>query len=57
MDSWVGFGCLGAVCLAPIAALVAGYLLGKNALPFSIRIERNHNDDRFAVDDELLKRI
>lgn len=55
-DSWLGFGCLGAVCLAPIVTLVVGFLIGRNKLPWSVKIERNQGE-KYAVEDEFLKRL
>ncbi len=45
-----GFLCLGSICLAPVVAFVVGLLIGKNKLPFRVRIERNESSP-YEVDD------
>lgn len=46
-----GFLCLGSLCLAPLVTFALGLALGKNKLPFRVRIERNTQLARYEVDD------
>lgn len=46
-----GLLCLGSICLAPLVAFVVGVLVGKNKLPFRVKIERNESTTAFEVDD------
>ena len=50
MTDLSGFLCLGSILLVPIVAFVVGFLVGRDKLPFKIRIERNRRA-RFAVED------
>lgn len=50
MNEWFGMLCLGSIVLLPMATFVAGFLIGRNKLPFTIRIERN-NVEKYVVED------
>lgn len=49
MNDLTGFGCLGAVCLAPVVMFVVGLLIGGNKLPWRVRIEKNARE-KYEVD-------
>jgi len=49
MNEFSGMLCLGGVLLAPLFAFVFGFLLGRNRLPYTVRIEKR-KQDAYAVD-------
>lgn len=50
MNDLSGLGCLAGLCLTPIIAFVVGIMVGRDKLPFRVRIERNARPE-FEVDD------
>jgi hypothetical protein len=52
MNDFSGFGCLSLLCLTPIITFTLGVLIGKNKIPFRVRIERTGTDiEKYEVDD------
>lgn len=50
MNEFSGMLCLGSIFLAPVFTFVLGILVGRDKLPFKIRIERNEAV-RYKVED------
>ncbi len=51
MSEWTGMLCLGGVLGAPIVMFIVGFLMGRNKLPFTVRIERNRKEDYVVESD------
>jgi len=50
MNDLSGMGCVSLLCLTPIITFTLGLLIGRNKLPFTVRIERNKRAE-YEVDD------
>lgn len=53
MNEFSGMLCLGSILLAPLIMFVLGFLLGRNRLPFTVKIERTRKPPEFVVEDEV----
>ena len=51
MNDLSGWGCLSLLCLTPIITFTFGLMLGRDKLPFRIRVERTTAIERYEVDD------
>jgi hypothetical protein len=52
MSDFSGFGCLSLLCLAPVITFTLGLLIGRDKLPFRVRIERAGTAmQKYEVDD------
>lgn len=51
-DFWSYF-CLGGVCISPLMTFLLGFVIGKNGVPFRLRLERVTDPGHYAVDDEI----
>ena len=52
MNDLTGLGCLGTICMLPVLTFALGVLIGKNKLPFRVRIERTGTEiEKYEVDD------
>lgn len=51
MNELNGMLCLGGILLAPLFAFVFGFLLGRNRLPYTVKIERTRKEPEYVVED------